>query len=256
MQVHILKAFHDNYIWLLEGPAQSAWVVDPGDAAVVEAALSRLGLTLAGILITHHHADHTGGISALCRDRDITVYGPAEPIQGLTEILEGGETLSLPSIGRAQVIAVPGHTSRHIAYYLAQDALLFCGDTLFSAGCGRLFEGTAKEMYMSINSLNALPGPTLICCAHEYTQANLAFAHAVEPANPALQERLKTVNRLRASGLPTVPISLAEERTYNPFLRCREPAVTQAVSAQAQIPLQAGLETFAALRRWKDGFKA
>lgn len=253
-----LPAFDDNYVWLvpgLTGPGR-ALVVDPGDAAVVETGLAAHGLSLEAILVTHHHADHVGGIEALCAARPgLAVYGPAgEVIPGRTHALRGGDTVELPSLGlRFAVIGVPGHTAGHIAYYGHET--LFCGDTLFSAGCGRLFEGTAAQMQGSLDRLAALPGATRVCCTHEYTAANLRFAQAVEPHNAALAARTREVAGLRAADQPSLPVSLSAERTYNPFLRVREPDVRAAAARFAGGDLEGPVAVFAALRRWKDGFR-
>jgi hydroxyacylglutathione hydrolase len=248
-----LPAFRDNYVWGLARDGH-ALVVDPGDATVVEAWLARQGLQLETVLVTHHHPDHTGGLAALIRSHHPQVCGPREDIPGITRLLDGGEVLTLPPFGEARVLAVPGHTRAHIAYHFAESALLFCGDTLFSAGCGRLFEGTAAQLHASLQELARLPDATRVCCAHEYTLANLRFAAAVEPDNPARTGREEAVHDLRARDLPSLPVTLGEERRYNPFLRCDEPAVIAAASRQAGRPLGAGLETLTALRAWKDRF--
>lgn len=255
MKLTPLPAFTDNYIWLLETSQGQAWVVDPGEAGPVLEALRLRHLELAGLLITHHHPDHTGGIHELTRTRSVPVYGPAEGISGLTQLVAGGETLDLPVIGKVQIIAVPGHTSGHIAYYVEQHGILFCGDTLFSSGCGRLFEGTAEQMYRSLEALNKLPANTLVCCAHEYTLSNLRFALAVEPENAAIMARVENVMRLRERQQPSVPSLLGEERTWNPFLRCTNQRVVEAASEQEGRELSPGAATFAVLRSWKDNFR-
>lgn len=253
LQPVALPAFQDNYLWCLAHQGQ-ALVVDPGDAAVIEQWLADRQLQLAILLITHHHPDHIGGLQALIARHKPVVYGPNEDIAGIGHILMGGETLALAGFGRAEVMAVPGHTRAHIAYYLPESALLFCGDTLFSAGCGRLFEGTPAQMYQSLQSLAALPDETLVCCTHEYTAANLRFAAVVEPDNSSRHERSEEVFRLRAAGLPSLPVRLGQERRYNPFLRCSTPAVMHRVSQEAGHTTTAGLDTFTALRAWKDRF--
>ena len=236
---------------------QRALVVDPGDAQPVLDALQRQGLQLASILVTHHHADHTGGVAALREATGAQVCGPAgeampEPLLRLA----GGDVYS--SLGLAfRVMDVPGHTAGHIAFYCeAMDSapLLFCGDTLFSGGCGRLFEGTPEQMLASLDSLAALPGNTRVCCTHEYTLSNLKFALAVEPANTELQQYARHCQQLRAQGLPTLPSSIALERNINPFLRSRMPAVMACASAHdAAMSHQAG--TFATLRQWKNDYR-
>ena len=248
-----LPAFRDNYLWALVHENQ-ALVVDPGDATVVEQWLAENKLTLAFLLITHHHADHIGGLEALLERHRPVVYGPDEDINGIQHILEGGETLTLAGFGRARVMAVPGHTRAHIAYYLPESALLFCGDTLFSAGCGRIFEGTAAQLYQSLQDLAGLPDRTRICCTHEYTESNLRFAAVAEPGNPAVAQRQREVTQLRAAGQPSLPVLLGQERLYNPFLRCHETTVTQRVAEETGQALTAGLATFTALRAWKDRF--
>lgn len=251
--LHPLPALADNYIWTLVA-GDEALVVDPGDAAVVERWLADHGLRLRTVLVTHHHADHVAGLLPLKDSHAPVIHGPDEGIAGVDRVLRGGETLSLGPFGEGQVLAVPGHTRGHIAYYLPSLDVLFCGDTLFSAGCGRLFEGTAAELHASLAALAALPDRTRVCCTHEYTLANLRFAAAVEPGNADREARERAVRRLRNAGQPSLPVTLGEERTYNPFLRCHEPAVVAAASRQAGETLAPGLPVLAALRRWKDRF--
>ncbi len=247
-----IPAFKDNYIWLLRKGA-SAVVVDPGDAAPVLEVLDREKLSLDSILITHHHKDHQGGVAQLLENSSARVFGPAlESITGRTQALRGGERISLSSLGAMlQVIAVPGHTLGHLAYY--GHGCLFCGDTLFAGGCGRVFEGSYLQMHDSLMHLAGLPDETLIYCAHEYTQANLRFASAVEPGNPALSSRNNEVAALRAKGLPTVPSTLGIEKATNPFLRCHVPEIRWAAQARGT---QGGDEAavFAAIREWKNDF--
>jgi hydroxyacylglutathione hydrolase len=254
-----VPAFQDNYLWLLHD-GERAVVVDPGDAAPVLASLQQHGLELAAVLLTHHHADHTGGVAELRATTGAAVYAPAAEtlpatIGPLIE-LDEGDRIRLLDL-EFELIAVPGHTAGHAAYYAAdaQDGpLLFCGDTLFSAGCGRLFEGTPAQMLASLDRLAALPDATRVCCAHEYTLSNLRFALAVEPANTDMARHLEHCQQLRGQGQPTLPSSLALERRINPFLRSREPAV---VAALAEREPQASDEVarFAALREWKNSFR-
>ncbi len=254
-----LPAFADNYIWMLHDGSH-AIVVDPGDAQPVFDALARHKLQLAAILVTHHHADHTGGVGALHAATGARVWGPArERIpEPYTPLVQGdvAEALGL----RFEVIDVPGHTAGHIAYFLpaapSQAPLLFCGDTLFSGGCGRLFEGTPAQMLASLDALAALPGDTRVCCAHEYTLSNLRFALAVEPANADLTHYNARCESLRAQGQPTLPSQLATERLINPFLRSREATVLRAVRAHAELAADATeADVFAALRQWKNDFR-
>lgn len=254
--VHALPAFTDNYLWTLVRGSEAV-VVDPGDAAVVEDFLRARQLQLRAIVITHHHADHIGGIAALLTRWPVPVYGPrAEQarIPELTEWLDDGDTVEL--LGeRYAVHAAPGHTRGHCVYYAAGAGRLFCGDTLFSSGCGRLFEGTPAEMHRTLQMLAALPGSTAVYCTHEYTLANLAFASAVEPDNPEVLARSAEVRQLRAEGLPSLPSTIAGERRFNPFLRLREPAVRAAAERYSDEALRDDIAVFAALRRWKDGFR-
>ncbi len=247
-----VPAFKDNYIWLLR-KGRLAVAVDPGDAAPVEAALEREALELAAILITHHHADHQGGVAGLVRDRALPVFGPAsESITALTHPLRGGETFALEAIdAQFSVLAIPGHTLGHLAY--VTDSSLFCGDTLFAGGCGRIFEGSPAQMYGSLARLASLPGATAGYCGHEYTAANLRFALAVEPGNAALQQRAKDVAAARARGEATVPFTLALELATNPFLRC---AVSEVVASARREGARAddALSVFTALREWKNRF--
>lgn len=256
MNLIALPAFDDNYVWLLHD-GREALVVDPGDAAPVHAALDAQGLALAAILVTHHHGDHVGGVDAL-RDRlQGPVYGPVrERIPQPFVPLADGEGIDVLGV-RFEVIDVPGHTAGHIAYF-APDTLpapiLFCGDTLFSAGCGRLFEGTPAQMHASLARLAALPGETRVCCAHEYTLSNLKFAQAVEPANAQQADYTAWCRAQRAQGLYTLPSTVARERAVNPFLRCGDAAVVTSArehGATSDDPVV----VFAALRQWKNEFR-
>ena len=253
-----VPAFNDNYIWLI-ARGTIAVVVDPGDAKPIEAVLHERGLELAAILLTHHHADHMGGVAAMsaARPRGLEVYGPrAENIPGVTIPLDDGDIVSLTTLDLSfDVIAVPGHTRGHIAYHEAGSTpMLFCGDTLFAAGCGRLFEGTAAQMHASLDRLAALPAETRVYCAHEYTQSNLRFARAVEPESRALIDRERSVMATRATLQPTLPSTIALERATNPFLRADEPTVRDAAERHSPGAGASSLATFTALRRWKDSF--
>lgn len=253
MQIIPLPAFRDNYIWLLRSGSHAV-VVDPGDAAPVLGYLADEGLSLAAILITHHHPDHVGGVMALLEHAAVPVYGPArETIPGLTHPVGEGDEVSVPALGlRLRVLDIPGHTAGHVGYYAAP--ALFCGDTLFAAGCGRLFEGTPAQMFASLQKLAALPGDTQVYCTHEYTLSNLAFAAAVEPGNPAIAERIACCEAIRAGQQPTVPFPLAGELLTNPFLRGHEPAVVRQAEARASGALASPVEVFAVLREWKNSF--
>jgi hydroxyacylglutathione hydrolase len=256
MKLVALPAFSDNYIWLLHD-ATHAVVVDPGDAAPVADALDRLSLQLAGILVTHHHPDHVGGVDALRPRLQGPVWGPArETIPAPFVPVHQGDTVQV--LGhRFGVLDVPGHTAGHVAYVqhdAASAPLLFCGDTLFSAGCGRLFEGTPAQMHASLQALAALPDDTQVCCTHEYTLSNLRFAAAVEPANADVAQHVARCEALRADHQATLPSTLALERRINPFLRCSEPAVVRAAQAEGASATDA-VSVLAALREWKNRFR-
>lgn len=254
MSVTPIPAFTDNYIWLLrQDTTPQVAVVDPGDAAPVIDYLEREGLELGHILITHHHHDHTGGIAELVKRYSPTVIGPDNPdIEGLDECLGDGDECRV--LGRRfDVLSVPGHTLDHIAFFASgTPPLLFCGDTLFSGGCGRLFEGSAEQMYDSLARLAALPDDTLVFAGHEYTLANLRFAEAAEPENSLRDAYLRECQQARSLDRPTLPSNLGRERQINPFLRAAESSVQRAVSRQGDSG--SPLETFATLRAWKDRF--
>ncbi|SDS40033.1 hydroxyacylglutathione hydrolase [Halopseudomonas xinjiangensis] len=253
-----LPAFNDNYIWLmLNETSLQAAVVDPGDPVPVIKWLGRHPeYSLTTMVITHHHPDHTAGLKAIKAATGCKVFGPAgEDIAGVDRPLSDGDEIRL--LGQtARVFDVPGHTRGHIAFFGGEDEdpWLLCGDTLFAGGCGRLFEGTAAQMHASLTRLAELPDPTRVFCAHEYTQANLRFARAVEPDNDDIRVRLEVVEGLRAAGRITLPSSIGLEKLTNPFLRCEQPAVVAAASNQAGETVSPGEATFAAIRAWKDRF--
>jgi hydroxyacylglutathione hydrolase len=253
-----IPAFDDNYLWLLHD-GQHAIVVDPGDAAPVQAKLDALHLQLEAILVTHHHADHVGGVDALRNATGAKVYGPAfEQIPEPVQRVGTGESVSVLNID-FEVLEVPGHTSGHIAYFhkgsaLQATPLLFCGDTLFSGGCGRLFEGTPAQMLDSMRLLATLPDETIVCCAHEYTLSNLKFAMAVDGKNGALQSYQSHCQVLRAGGTPTIPSSIGLEKKINPFMRSHTPDVTASVK-NFDTSANTDVEVFAALRQWKNIYK-
>lgn len=256
LAVSPIPAFRDNYIWAIRLPESQPRfaIVDPGDAQPVYRFLEQTEGSLEAILVTHHHGDHVGGIRELLRHHRVPVYGPrAESIPGCSHPLDAGDLVHLAGERiRFRVMAVPGHTRGHIAY--VGDDALFCGDTLFAGGCGRLFEGTPAQMHESLTRLAALPGHLRVYCAHEYTVANLRFAAQVDPDNAVLAARRTEVDRLRARGEPTVPSLLALEHASNPFLRTHAPALQSAAATYRGHRPTDPAETFAALREWKDGF--
>ena len=268
LTIEPLRAFQDNYIWLLTRPgSDKACVVDPGDADPVTAALQQRGLQLDSILLTHHHADHTGGVADLVSRYNPQIYGPAgSRIHGISIPVQQGSQITVLGC-EFGVLEVPGHTLDHIAYFAPEQAdagvpspLLFCGDTLFAAGCGRLFEGTAEVMYTSLQKLAKLPANTLVYCAHEYTLANIRFAETAEPDNSAVKDRQKTDTRRLEQDRITLPTTIDMELRTNPFLRChiqslRDNAAPYMTAAHMPEAHQNEIEVFAAVRRWKDGFR-
>lgn len=256
-----LPAFEDNYVWMLVRGGEAV-VVDPGDAAPVLAALDARGLRLAGILVTHHHGDHTGGLDALRARLQGPVFAPArERIAGEVTPVREGDRATLLRLG-FEVLDVPGHTAGHVAYCWPGDAaeapILFCGDTLFSAGCGRLFEGTPAQMHASLGKLAALPGRTRVCCAHEYTLSNLRFAQAVEPDSVDIADYRRRCDEKRRAGEPTLPSTIEVERRVNPFLRCSVPAVVRAACLRdpgLSKAEPAAADVLAVLREWKNQFR-
>lgn len=251
--VFAIPAFRDNYIWAIEDPETAAVVVvDPGDAAPVLAALKAQSLRLSGILVTHHHWDHTNGIKELTAAFDVPVWGPAkDPVPTVTVPLREGDEVDIGVAGVVlKTLEIPGHTLGHIA--LTGNGMLFCGDTLFAGGCGRIFEGTPAQMYDSLQRLAQLPPETQVFCGHEYTEANLRFALRVEPENAALQERLQRVSEQRAADRITLPSTLAEELASNPFLRVDRQSVIDGAERQLGKRLSSPVEVFAAVRAWKD----
>ena len=261
LKIDAINAFSDNYIWLITRPdSRAAFVVDPGDATPVRRVLEIRQLQLAGIIVTHHHSDHTGGIAELAETGNVTVYGPANSnIQGITHALQDQDIVTI--LGHEfSVLSVPGHTLDHIAYFHHGDQpLLFCGDTLFSAGCGRLFEGTPRQMSESLNKFKQLPSKTKVYCAHEYTRENLGFARAVEPDNKIIRNCIEEVNALRQAGKATVPSSIEREKQINPFLRTEHPAVISAAinhdPEQLLTRNSVCHDVLKVIREWKDNFQ-
>jgi len=253
LEIVPLPAFQDNYIWTLRAGKYAA-VVDPGEAGPVKAYLAREGLTLVAILATHHHPDHVGGIAELVGMNKVPVFGPkGEPIPALTHPVGEHDRVEIPELAaQFSVLEIPGHTRAHVAYYGLES--LFCGDTLFACGCGRVFEGTAGQMLDSLSKLAALPDATKVYCGHEYTLANIKFARAVDPHNSVLAAREGKAAKLRAAGRPTLPSTLGEERATNPFLRCAEPAVVESANKYLGSRIADPVSVFAAIREWKNRF--
>jgi hydroxyacylglutathione hydrolase len=253
MAIHAVGAFKDNYIWIVED-GRHAVAVDPGDAQPVHDFLAKTGLTLTAVLATHHHADHVGGLPELAQRWKCPTFGPAREVTAhLDRRLVEGESFAVPGIGiELAVLDIPGHTAGHIALHNAE--MLFCGDTLFACGCGRLFEGTPAQMVDSLGKLARLPAATRVYCGHEYTLANIKFAQAVEPANAKLAERARRDTAKRDQGLPTLPSTIGDELATNPFLRCTESAVVASAEKHAGRALAGQVEVFAEIREWKNRF--
>ena len=248
-----LRAFSDNYVWTIRDGKKAA-VVDPGDAQPVTDYLKRGKLELVAIINTHHHADHVGGNAALLKQWKVPVFGPAdERIAEVTDRMKDGTRCTLPHFGiEFQVSEIPGHTRSHIAFHGA--GMLYCGDTLFAAGCGRLFEGTPRQMHESLSRLMKLPDDTKVYCGHEYTVSNIKFARAVEPDSAALQALEARAQTQRSQDVPTLPSTIGQEKATNPFVRVREPAVIAAASKRAGRQLSDPVEVLATLREWKNSF--
>lgn len=253
LRVVPVRAFNDNYVWTLRDETHAV-VVDPGEARPVIDYLDRERLALAAILNTHHHADHVGGNGALLSRWPVPVFGPNDArIPDVTHRLSDGERITLPHFGiELEVMDIPGHTRSHIAFH--GDGMLFCGDTLFAVGCGRLFEGTPAQMHASLQRLAGVPDSTRVYCGHEYTVANIRFARAAEPGNQALADLEKRAAAQRAKDLPTLPTDIGQEKATNPFLRVHEPAIIASASRQAGKPLADPVAVLAALREWKNNF--
>lgn len=253
LDISAIPAFGDNYIWLLTAQGQACAVVDPGDEEPVLEVLEQHDLDLKYILLTHHHYDHTGGVAALLERYEATVFGPDdERMPYVNRVCRDDDEIQLPELGvDFRVLEVPAHTRSHIAYY--GENALFSGDTLFSLGCGRFFEGTPADMQKSLDKLAALPPDTNNYCAHEYTQANCTFALEVEPGNASLQARSKEIDRLRSRGEITLPSTIRDELEANPFLRTRENSVIEA-ARKIDPGASAGVSTMAVIRAWKDRF--
>lgn len=261
LQIHPIPAFRDNYIWIIHN-TEHAVVIDPGDASPVLDYLQSHKLELHAILITHHHSDHTGGNPTLIARFNVPVYGPKqENIATVTHPVREGDKIHLATLPLIlEVIDIPGHTHGHIAYFGSLPTsshgknILFCGDTLFASGCGRVFEGTPQQMYRSLQKLADLPDETLVYCTHEYTLGNINFARTVEPSNIDLQREEHRAKQLRSENIPTLPTSIAREKSCNPFLRCHLPEINRIACLYAKKKLEQPVEVFATLREWKNNF--
>lgn len=256
LQIKPIPAFQDNYFWLIEN-GEETWIVDPGDASPVLKTLKTRERELTGILITHHHPDHIGGVAGLLHP-GLQIIGPQKSRYELVNrAVSEGDTVRICGV-EFNVMEVPGHTLNHLAYYAEpenQAPVLFCGDTLFAAGCGRLFEGTPEQMYQSLSRLQQLPGNTQVYCAHEYTQANLAFAQSVEPGNREIMVRMEEVAALRAQGIPSIPTNIQLENAVNPFLRTASPEIVSSAMKNASLKTSPDqVDVFRKLRKMKDLF--
>jgi hydroxyacylglutathione hydrolase len=266
LQFKQVPAFQDNYLWVIV-QNNTAWVVDPGDANPIIQLFEENNINLKGILITHHHNDHIGGVKQLIdwsnqhSSDKVSVVGPDHPnIVGLANVVKDGDKVELYQGIDVNVIAVPGHTLTHLAYFLptSSDVItprIYCGDTLFSSGCGRLFEGTAAQMYQSLKKIAALPDETLVCCAHEYTLSNIRFAQSIEKTNTHLNDWAEKANHLRINGKPTVPTTIGFEKKVNPFMRCDEIEIRNVAKQNFGLDIDSGEETLAIIRKMKDDFK-
>jgi len=255
VNVLTIKAFNDNYIWLIkDSQSQHCIIVDPGEAAPVLEIIASQQLIIDAILLTHHHSDHVGGVEGLLKaaDKDIDIYSKNKIFTNSQLVKEGDLLNFFNDTFSVNVMEVPGHTLDHIAYY--NEILLFCGDTLFSGGCGRVFEGTYEQMFSSLSRLSKLPEETKVYCAHEYTQNNLIFAHQIEPKNQRLLKYIRKVNQLGQQGVPTIPSTIALEKAINPFLRCEQSSVINRLQAHSGEQLMDPLSCFTSLRQYKDSF--
>ena len=256
MHIRPIPAFKDNYIWVIHDE-RNAVIVDPGIAFPVIEYLQLKRLQLSAILITHHHSDHTGGNAELLRLRNVPIYGPKnEATATINHPVSEGDEVNLQELKLSlKVLNIPGHTQGHIAYYGSKPAsMVFCGDTLFSCGCGRIFEGTPQQMYESLQKLSHLPNNTSIYCAHEYTLDNICFAKVVDPKNPSLIKLESTAKKLRHQNIPTIPTTLSLEKVVNPFLRCDQQEIINSTQNYAMKLLSDPLDVFTVLREWKNLF--
>ncbi|MBP9726293.1 MAG: hydroxyacylglutathione hydrolase [Gammaproteobacteria bacterium] len=254
IQIEPIEAFNDNYIWaMIDADKKTTWVVDPGDANPVLEFCIHHNYQLVGILVTHHHYDHCGGVKLLREKFNIPVYGPKHDSIHATHTVQDAEIIFLPECNlHFKILFIPGHTLEHVAFYCEEENLLFCGDTLFSAGCGRIFEGTPQQMYDSLTKLANLPDNTKIYCGHEYTLPNLKFAKLVEPDNSDIDDYLTQTTHYRTEGQPSLPSILGLEKKVNPFLRAAIPAVIESAEHRIGKPIYNTVEVFATIREWKN----